>query len=80
MILKKNGMALEINNKAGIALERDVINEIMRFVEMAEIIKKKSKKNECLSEDISSLEGVILDPLVMRINYDLESKIIQIEN
>ncbi|MCP4762261.1 MAG: hypothetical protein GY870_10810 [archaeon] len=79
MILKKDGMTLEINNKAGVALERNVIDEIIKFIEMAESMRKKSDNTKKKGQ-INSLEGVILDPFVMRINYNLDNKIIQIEN
>ena len=79
VIFQINGQQYKIINKSNIVIKPELMQKVEDFVEFSNFIRDKSEDNEN-EKRIEALSGSILDPYVLKITLNLDSRIIELES
>jgi hypothetical protein len=79
VIFQINGQQYKIINKSNFVIKPELMQKVEDFVEFSNFIRDKSEDNENESR-IEALSGSILDPYVLKITLNLDSRIIELES
>jgi hypothetical protein len=78
VILQINGEKYQIVNRNNIMIKPEIMKKVEDFVEFSNFIRDKSEqKNEDMG--LQALSGAILEPYVLKITLNLDSKIIELD-
>jgi len=79
IIFQINGQSYKIINKSNnIRIQPELMKKVEDFVEFSNFIRDKSKDNDN-DKRIDTISGAILDPFVLKITLNIDSRIIELE-
>ena len=78
VILQINGEKYQVINRNNISLKPELMKKVEDFVEFSNFIREKSEEKDN-DKKIEALSGAILDPYVLKITLDLDTRIIELE-
>ena len=79
VIFQINGQSYKIINKSNnIRIQPELMKKVEDFVEFSNFIREKSKDNDN-DKRIDTISGAILDPFVLKITLNIDSRIIELE-
>lgn len=78
VIFQINGQQYKIINKSNFVIKPELMKKVEDFVEFSNFIREKSEENEG-EKRIEALSGSILDPYVLKITFNLDSRIIELD-
>ena len=78
VIFQINGQKYQIINKSNIVIKPEIMKKVEDFVEFSNFIRDKSEQNDN-DMGIQALSGAILDPYVLKITLNMDTKIIELD-
>lgn len=78
VIFQINGQKYQIINKNNIMIKPELMKKVEDFVEFSNFIREKSEEKGN-DKKIEALSGAILDPFVLKITLNLDTRIIELD-
>ncbi|MBN2156108.1 MAG: hypothetical protein JW776_08695 [Candidatus Lokiarchaeota archaeon] len=77
VIFQINGEQYKIINKSNLIIKPELMKKVEDFVEFSNFIRDKTENQS--EEVLQALSGAILDPYVLKITLNLDSRIIELD-